>query len=163
FTFWSPVAPRTPFEGVRELPPGTFEIFDLSSPKPVHSAHTYFDPRFLDRVEDAARSNSPDALATAAGATLASLGEATRLRMVRPDVPVGSYLSGGLDSSLVAALGLKAKGERFKTFSLRFADAEFDETEFQECMVGELGSEHASVVVSREDIANAFRSVVFHA
>ena len=56
--------------------------------------------------------------------------------MLRADVPVGSYLSGGLDSSLVAAMGQEAKGEGFRTFSLRFADAEFDETPFQRAMVG---------------------------
>ncbi len=72
-----------------------------------------------------------------------------RLRMLRADVPVGSYLSGGLDSSLVAALGLRAKGAQFNTFSLRFEDAEYDETEFQRLMVERLGSDHHEVVVSR--------------
>ena len=83
--------------------------------------------------------------------------------MLRADVPVGSYLSGGLDSSYVAALGRPSAGEFFHTFSLRFEDAEYDETEFQRLMVRELGSQHHEVVVSRHDIACAFPDVVFHA
>ena len=82
--------------------------------------------------------------------------------MLRADVPVGSYLSGGLDSSLIATLGLRAKGERFQTFSLRFEDAEYDETSFQRLMARHLGSDHHEVLVSRADIAEAFPDVVTH-
>ena len=94
---------------------------------------------------------------------LEELRRATSLRMLRSDVPVGSYLSGGLDSSLVAALGLEAKGSQFNTFSLRFADAEYDETEFQREMVRRLGSDHHEIVVRREDIAQVFPEVIAHA
>src|SRR5690606_33987474 len=92
----------------------------------------------------------------------AALTEATRLRMLRADVPVGSYLSGGLDSSLIAALGLAAKGSNFSTFSLRFEDAEYDETGFQHEMSKRLGSEHHEVVVSRGDIARVVPDVIRH-
>ncbi len=91
-----------------------------------------------------------------------ALEDATSLRMLRADVPVGSYLSGGLDSSLVAALGLRAKGDRFQTFSLRFEDAEYDETSHQHTMAKFLGSEHHEVMVSRRDIATVFPDVVAH-
>ena len=91
-----------------------------------------------------------------------ALEEATSLRMLRADVPVGSYLSGGLDSSLIAALGLRAKGSRFSTFSLRFEDAEYDETTYQRQMVDNLGSDHHDVLVSRADIARVFPSVIVH-
>jgi asparagine synthase (glutamine-hydrolysing) len=96
-------------------------------------------------------------------AVKAALQEATQLRMLRADVPVGSYLSGGLDSSLVASLGLRAKGSQFNTFSLRFEDAEYDETSYQRQMAAFLGSEHHEIVVSRGDIAAAFPDVVRHA
>ncbi len=82
---------------------------------------------------------------------------------LRADVPVGSYLSGGLDSSLVAALGRGAKGDRFSTFSLRFEDPEYDETSYQRLMARHLGSDHHEVVVSRRDIAEVFPDVVEHA
>ena len=82
--------------------------------------------------------------------------------MLRADVPVGSYLSGGLDSSLIAALGLRAKGSSFSTFSLRFADAEYDESPFQRLMVERLGSDHHEVLVGRADIARVFPDVIRH-
>jgi asparagine synthase (glutamine-hydrolysing) len=84
------------------------------------------------------------------------------MRMLRSDVPVGSYLSGGLDSSLVAALGQRYASGKFQTFSLRFADAEYDETPFQQRMVERLGSEHHALEVTRGDIAEAFPEVVHH-
>jgi asparagine synthase (glutamine-hydrolysing) len=88
--------------------------------------------------------------------------DATRLRMLRADVPVGSYLSGGLDSSYVAALGRKYAGNKFQTFSLRFQDAEYDETSYQRLMAQRLGAEHHEVVVTGADIAEAFPQVVAH-
>ncbi|MBK8941500.1 MAG: asparagine synthase (glutamine-hydrolyzing) [Polyangiaceae bacterium] len=162
FTLWAPVAPRTPFAAVRELVPGTFEIHELASSPPSRRVASYWSPTFLSAAGDTLAA-AEGSVQRSAEATLAALQEATRLRMVRADVPVGSYLSGGLDSSLVAALGLRAKGERFKTFSLRFADAEFDETEFQDAMVKMLETEHQSVVVSRDDIGRVFPEVVYHA
>jgi len=78
-------------------------------------------------------------------------------------VPVGSYLSGGIDSSVVAALGRRAKEGVFRTFSLRFADAEFDETSFQRLMARRLDSEHTEVVCERRDIGRIFPEVIAHA
>jgi asparagine synthase (glutamine-hydrolysing) len=83
--------------------------------------------------------------------------------MLRADVPVGSYLSGGLDSSLIAALAQRARGGRFATFSLRFADAEYDEANWQRRMAAHLGSEHHEIAVTRGDIARVFPEVVAHA
>ncbi|HEY7447609.1 MAG TPA: asparagine synthase C-terminal domain-containing protein, partial [Vicinamibacterales bacterium] len=98
--------------------------------------------------------------AEAALAVRDALEEAVSLRILRADVPVGSYLSGGLDSSLVAALGLRAKQEKFHTYSIRFEDAEYDETEYQRAMVKAIQSDHREVVVSRKDIAECFPQVI---
>src|SRR5262249_38062385 len=92
----------------------------------------------------------------------AALERATALRMLRADVTVGSYLSGGLDSSVVSALAQRATGGRLQTFSLRFAAAEDDETAYQRRMVERLRSQHHEVTVSRADIADAFCEVIRH-
>ncbi len=144
FTFWTVVPPRTAFDGVRELEPGHVRVYQDGQ---IHD-RAYWTP---DYPGDFAGS-----LDEAAEAVEHALERATALRMLRADVDVGSYLSGGLDSSLIAALGLAAKGRGFHTFSLRFEDAEYDEGVFQRQMSAHLGSQHHEVVVSRADIAAAF-------
>lgn len=155
FTFWTPVAPRTIFAGIEELPPGTTRTFVEGRTTESRA----YEPGY-PRGEHEQFTGSLD---DAAAAVREALERATSLRMLRADVHVGSYLSGGLDSSLVAALALRAKGEKFCTFSLRFADAEYDETEYQRLMAEYLGSDHREVVVSRDDIADAFPAVIWHA
>lgn len=154
FTFWSTVPPRTVFEGVRELEPGHVRTYEGGRVED----RAYWEPSYPVDGRDAFAGGFEDA----AAATRAALEDATRLRMLRSDVPVGSYLSGGIDSSLVAALGLRAMGRNYQTFSLRFEDAEYDETGFQRMMVERLGSQHHEVVVSRADIARVFPDVVRH-
>jgi len=151
FTFWSVVAPRTIFAGISELEPGHVLTIDRDGTR--HDA-PFWRPRYT-RAFSGTIDDAVDAVS-------AALERATALRILRADVPVGSYLSGGLDSSLVAALGVAAKGDRLRTFSMRFADAEYDEAEFQREVVAHLGSEHAEITVTRRDIAAAFPSVIAH-
>src|SRR5690606_25280501 len=110
FTFWSVVPPQSVFAGIEELPPGTARIYQRGRSRDV----VHWSPRYP--VDDDGRFGGD--LGEATEAVRAALEEATRLRMVRADVPVGSYLSGGLDSSLVASLALASTGARFATFSL---------------------------------------------
>jgi asparagine synthase (glutamine-hydrolysing) len=154
FTCWTTVAPDTVFEGIEELEPGSVRRYG-----PSGTARVTCDP---PAYPDSRDPGFPGTLEDAVERVRETLEEATRLRMLRADVPVGSYLSGGLDSSLVAALGLRAKGSRFSTFSLRFDDAEYDETVYQRAMSEYLGSEHHEVLVSRRDIADVFPEVIFH-
>jgi asparagine synthase (glutamine-hydrolysing) len=153
FTFWTVVPPQTVFQGVAELEPGHVRVYRdgvVQSSRPYWKA-TY--PELGERLFKGSLGDATEALG-------AALERATHLRMVRADVPVGSYLSGGLDSSLVAALASRAKPSGFKTFSLRFADAEYDETTYQRAMVARLGTEHAEVVVGRQQIADVFPEVI---
>jgi asparagine synthase (glutamine-hydrolysing) len=154
FTFWTTVPPRGIFAGVSELEPGHVRTYRDGTV----TEHVTRAPHFPGAETGGFEGTLDDAV----DAVRARLEQATALRMLRADVPVGSYLSGGLDSSLVAALGLRAKGSGFSTFSLRFEDAEYDETSFQRLMASRLGSEHHEVVVSRRDIADVFPEVVFH-
>jgi asparagine synthase (glutamine-hydrolysing) len=153
FTFWTVVAPRTAFRGVEELPPGHVRIYH---PGGVVE-RCYWRPRFAS-----GGAGFRGSLGDAAEAVRAALTRATELRALRADVPVGCYLSGGLDSALVAALGQRARGGRLRTFSLRFTDDEFDEGRFQREMVRRLGSDHTEVEISRAAIAAELPQVIRH-
>jgi len=156
-TFWCPVPPRSVFTGVSELQPGevrshwrgTVQSWQVQAP--VYPCGTSDQRGFKGTLADAS------------AAVDQALQAATRLRISRADVPVGCYLSGGLDSSLIAALGQRVTQTRLQTFSLRFDDAEFDESPHQRTMAAWLGSEHHEVRVSRHDIARSFPDVVWHA
>lgn len=154
FTFWAPIAPTTPFQGVSELEAGTVQTFAAGETR----THRCYVPAFATGPHEGFKGSLDEAVERVRGA----LEEATALRMLRADVPVGSYLSGGLDSSLTAALGLRAKGAGFATFSLRFDDPEYDETPYQRLMAAHLGSDHHEVLVSRDDIARVFPEVIQH-
>jgi asparagine synthase (glutamine-hydrolysing) len=154
FMFWTTVAPVTPFEGIEELRPGTVRTYDRDGRA---REQKYWTPSFTQ--------NSTESMLTmreAVGQLKERLTAATVLRITRADVPVGSYLSGGLDSSVIAYLGLEAHPAEYRTYSLRFADAEFDESRYQRLMANHIRSVHREITVSRSDIARVFPEVIRH-
>jgi asparagine synthase (glutamine-hydrolysing) len=150
FTLWAPIAPQTAFKGIFELPPG--HVMTVANGRATTRAWWSLD--YPDAGETDARSEDD-----VADELLALLDDATRIRL-RADVPVGSYLSGGLDSSIVSALAARHVGDRLRTFSVTFDSAEHDESGFQAEMVRALGTEHTSIATSGDDIARAFPGVV---
>lgn len=155
FTFWSVVPPQSVFRGVSELPPGTLRRVGRDGQA---RQVCYWRPRYPARAAPATST-----LAEAAREVRQALRRAVELRLLRADVPVGAYLSGGLDSALVAALGREARGDRLRTFSIRFEDPEYDETRYQRAAVEHLDSVHEEILVRRADIAAAFPAAVAHA
>lgn len=109
FTFWFPLPPRTAFRGIHELPPGHLMILrDGAS-----TVRRWWQLSYPDG-KDAA---PPASLGAQVEELTALLADATRIRL-RADVPVGSYLSGGLDSSLVSATAAQSVSRGLRTFSL---------------------------------------------
>src|SRR3954467_4238506 len=151
FTFWAPLAPRTAFKGVHELPPG----HQLISENGTVRVEPYWRLRFPVRGEGV-----PLGEADAREQTEALLADATRIRM-RADVPVGAYLSGGFDSSATTALAQR-HNEALRTFSLEFESPELDESPYQRALVEALGTDHSSLRCKGGDIAASFDQVIRH-
>lgn len=147
FTFWSAIAPRTVFAGIEQVPPGECVIFSDDGRR----SHRYFQDDFTESAMDV------DAGAAAVRETLI---EATRLRFLRSDVPVAAYLSGGIDSAVTAGIISTYTDTDVHTYSLRFADRDFDEGIFQQHVRARLGSAHHEITVSGSDIAAAFPEAV---
>ncbi|MBK8448434.1 MAG: asparagine synthase (glutamine-hydrolyzing) [Micropruina sp.] len=153
-TYWSAIAPRTVFSGIEQLPPGNYAVFDRDGLR----CEPYWQIEFPDRGREANQD-----LESNAAELRNKLIQATRLRFERSDVSVGAYLSGGLDSSVTTAAIRNFTDSPLATFSIRFADAEFDEGTFQHRMAAALGTEHHEIVISASDVAGVFPEVVRHA
>jgi asparagine synthase (glutamine-hydrolysing) len=89
----------------------------------------------------------------------ALLEDAVRLRL-RADVPVAAYLSGGLDSSLLCGIAQSQLGGSLTTFSVGFAEGNFDERAFQDDVAGRLATRHHSVLVTSREIGALLPAVV---
>jgi asparagine synthase (glutamine-hydrolysing) len=87
--------------------------------------------------------------------------DATRIRL-RADVPVGAYLSGGLDSTCITSLVKHSFDNQLRTFSVSFTDSRFDEAPFQAKAVQALQTQHRSIRCSEQDIGEVFPHVIWH-
>lgn len=153
FTFWTTLPSGTPFEGIRSLPPGCLARYGADGRFEVR---TYWDHVY---PEQAAAYLTDENQACETLREL--LFDATRIRL-RSDVPVGAYLSGGLDSSILAAVIRQFKDTRLSTFSISFADADHDEKPHQTSMVNFLGTKHRNVHCENQDIGERFLSSLWH-
>lgn len=157
-TYWSTPDPDTVYEGVRSLPPGHLLSIERDGRERITRYWDWSFPR-AEEVSQAKRSFDID---TATEELRALLIDSVRLQL-RADVPVGAYLSGGLDSSGIVALVRGFTNAPVRTFSLAFEEAEFDESSQQAAVVRHLGTDHTMLRCSRADIGRAFPRLVEHA
>jgi asparagine synthase (glutamine-hydrolysing) len=157
FTFWAPLAPRTAFQGIFELPPGHYMQVCAGSRTVRRSLSRYWNLTFPEAGAEARISEEEGA-----EQLRDLLSDATRLRL-RADVPVGSYLSGGLDSTFIAALIRQHTPDTLCTFSIAFEEPAFDERAYQETATAFLGTDHRRTECTNADVGQVFPEVVWHA
>lgn len=143
---WAVIPPETSVKGVYQLPPGTCMLVDRGG---RCTQKEYFDlppPQSLPAPEH----------------VRALVGQAVQRRLVA-DVPIGIYLSGGLDSSIVALESLAGSRHPTHSFSIRFEDDQFDEGAEQEVVQKQLGTQHHVVHVGNAEIREHFIDAVLSA
>lgn len=153
FTFWVTLPPRTAFKNIWQLPPGHSLVLEDGNLRVWRHWSLEYAPE--DGLAEGREKQLAEEL-------LDLLLDATRIRL-RSDVPVGAFLSGGLDSTIITALTRRLVGDRLRTFSVCFDDAEFDESAYQNEAIEFLRTSHARVRCSTEDIAEVFSEVIRHA
>jgi asparagine synthase (glutamine-hydrolysing) len=143
-------APLSMLAGFRKLPPGHTLTIDvrpgLASTQAPEAYWRAVDP-WLNRPPESRP--SPD-YRTAVDETDRLLRTAVREQMVS-DVPLGAFLSGGVDSSAVVALMQSESSRPVRTFCIRASDAAYDEADFAAAVASHLGTEHTEIRVGPED------------
>ena len=162
FTYWSTISPRTSFKGIKDVPPGHYLVARNGN----ITLTPYWEVRFENDVESMLGHSGNKPLSEVSLARYKNefhelLKDAVNIRL-RADVPVGAYLSGGLDSSIIAAIVRKLGVSKLDTFSIAFHDEKFDESKFQLEMAAYLGTDHHVVKASHADIGNTFPEVIWH-
>lgn len=144
-------APYTLFEGVRKLPPAhTLRVGERG----IERARRYWSFPTVARAETTPQE--------AVAGLESKLREAVATALVA-DVPVGAYLSGGLDSSLIVALMSELRGGiGVKTFSAGFGDRRYDELPYARQVSQLLRTEHHEVVVGAEDFRSLWHKLTWH-
>lgn len=149
---WGCEAGRTPFAGIHQLPAGSWMRIADGRIEVRKWWDVDYSPELVDwsRPDESWREELFNAL-----------DDACRIRL-RADVTVGTYLSGGLDSSVTTWLSKTRHQPNLTTFSIGFTDAGYDESRFQNLLAQQLETEHHSVSVGREEIAADLRRAVWH-
>ena len=146
---------RTLFEGVFQVPPGHYLLATPGSFRVLR----YWDFDYRTAKELAAQTGDDHSYIEE---FRAQLDEAVRLRM-RADVPVGCYLSGGLDSCAVLGLASKHAREPIHAFTLTFDQTAYDESSIAEEMAAHAGAKYYPIPIKQSDLADHFADAIWHA
>ena len=144
-------SPQSAFRGVRKLPPGCWALCTPGREPTVERYHHLdFHPR---------PNGSRDRRALALELR-GHLEEAVRLRMVA-DVPLGAFLSGGLDSSLIVAVMAKLSSRPVKTFSVGFPEQDLSELPYAKMVADRYGTDHHEIMVE-PNMVDVLPKLVWH-
>ena len=155
FSFPGVVSPRTMFKGIRSLKPGHY----LTVKEEHVTATEYWDLNYP--IDAEMEYNKPESYYTEKLDEL--LCRSVKYRLIA-DVPVGFYLSGGLDSSLIAALIHHIyPNEKRHSFSIGFSESEIDERRYQRLVSQHVNSIHHEILFEWNDISHRFRDMIYHA
>ena len=145
-TYRHPYGHGTLFKGIRQLPPGHIL---------VATADGVTVRRYWDAPQRGANRS-----AASADHFFPLLEEAVKLRMIS-DVPLGSFLSGGIDSSAITAL-MARHADRVKTFSIGFVPGEENELAWARLVADHCGAQHHEFVLGSEDFFSLLRQLIWH-
>ncbi len=155
FTYWCPLSPWTVFRDIKEVPPGHYLLARNGN---IH-VKPYWQVSFPS--ESSGAGVTEQQVVQYEEQLCELLVDAAKIRL-RADVPVGAYLSGGLDSSIIASVVRNFTSNRLDTFSIAFDDAGFDESAWQLQMAKFLGTGHQVVRATHADIGRVFPQVIWH-
>lgn len=152
FTFWTTTNGHTFIKSIKELMPGNYAIITKKSVE----FKEYYQWKFpsLTQKIDANYADQKILLES-------YLSDAVKIRL-RGDEEVASYLSGGLDSSIIVSLASKSSELKLKTYSLSFQDNTYDERKFQKIVAAKFKTIHNECNIDKQDISTKLLDVIWH-
>ncbi len=153
--FGSVSEPVTMFEGVFSVPPGHRMIVYIPDRRKIPRAHPWWDPRRSPAGRDPKK---PQSYSTAVKALRPLLEDAVRAHLIA-DVPVGLFLSSGLDSGAIAALAAR-EHPGIQSFTLAFPGTEYDESDVTQGVAKKYGTRHKTVVLEGSAVTDRLDEVI---
>lgn len=140
FKFGYIPSPHTIYEGIFKLKPGNYLEYDVELKKISQSSYWKLDrqQKFSGSFEEASLH-------------LERKLEKTISKQMLADVPVGSFLSGGIDSTLITALMQKSSTQKISTFTVGFSDKKYNEAQFAKQIASHLGTKHTELYMTSKD------------
>ena len=151
---------RSVFENVRQVRPGHFVRIKIS--ELIDDSHICEEEYWSARqIITNRRPRSYQSLDNATDELIAILGKSVKSQMIS-DVPVGAFLSGGIDSSLIVALMKEVSPDRVHTFSIGFSEDDFDESAHAKSVADHLETIHTEFKVTASDALSLVNNLAFH-
>ena len=145
---------ETFFQGIRQLPPGRALILEPNGYRPRTE-------RFWREGIDCAASTYADANKTHEEQFMDIFSDAVSSRLIS-DVPVGTFNSGGVDSSLVTAVVRSFKADELHTFSVGFEESSHDESRYADIVSKRYNTHHHALVINQEDYSRELHNTIWH-
>ena len=145
---------RTLFRNIRKLMPGHHLVLDLRAERPAPQIRQYWDVAVDQEPEEHDEAGW-------IAETRRRLEETVQMRLMS-DVPLGMFLSGGVDSSAIAALIRRMTSGPVKTFAVGYHEAQFSELTYAAQVAGAIGTDHHEVTIGMEDFFTALPRMIWH-
>jgi asparagine synthase (glutamine-hydrolysing) len=142
FSYWVPIPPRTVFRNIFQVPPGHYMVINSDG----RQMQKYWRLRFPRAGE-----YEQHELNYYTENIRSLLYDASAIRL-RADVPVGAYISGGIDSSIIAGIVHDIQNNTFNTFSLGFTDPDYDEGSYQQIMQDHIQVDRKHITVTQDNL-----------
>ncbi len=149
-------APHTIYTGIYKLTPGHFITFSANSNNNTSVSNPYWS---MNTVIESGLSNPFQGSQKESTDRLEAIISTSIRDQMLSDVPLGAFLSGGVDSSLIVSLMQKFSSRPVKTYAIGFEDERFNEAPYAAAVAKHLGTEHTDMYVSEKDILDLVPSL----
>ena len=151
-------APESIYRGIYKLQPGHIVTLRQGALvlRRLPKSKAYWDAR---RVFDAVQENPFDGSQEEASSLLEQLLAGSVERRLIADVPLGIFLSGGIDSSAIAALAQKTSAKKLLTFTIGFSDPKYNEANFARSVAEHIGTDHTDLIIDTNSVMKCVERV----